>query len=208
MPQKPPVHRSSIKALAPEARARRRAVARRRRQFLVGALFAGVAVSGMLAWQRLSQAPDPARSQAPGLFQGTTRAHGQDATLNGAVLENAVAVQSALEAYRQQHGRIPATAEEFNREVLPRFPQGSLPRSPWGGTQAGMLGLTPELARAVAAADDERWVVGPARKARTIERPTDLGALVYEASGGTYQIYGIGRGADGRAMVLVRLTSP
>jgi hypothetical protein len=70
------------------------------------------------------------------------------------------------------------------------------------------LGVTPDLARAVAADGDERWVVGPGRAAKTITQPTDFGALVYDASGSRYQIYGIGQGADGRAMVLVRLTSP
>ncbi len=168
-------------------------------------MFAAVAIAGILAWQRLDRTPE---SPSPGLFQGKVRAHGNDATLNGGVLANAVSVQSALEAYRRQTGRLPATAEAFNLEVLPRLEGGKLPTSPWGGEQAGILGLTPELKRAVAAGEAERWVVGPGREARTITEPTDFGALVYDANGSTYRLFGIGRGADGRAVVLVRLTSP
>ena len=171
----------------------------------MGSLFAAVAISGVLAWQRLNGTPD---GSASGLFQGTRRAHGNDATLYGGVLANAVKVQAALEAYRRETGAVPATAEAFNRDVLPRLEGGRLPRSPWGGEQAGILEPTPELSRAVVAEGDERWVVGPGREAGAIARPTDLGALVYEATGQSYRIFGIGRGADGRAVVLVRLTAP
>ncbi len=136
------------------------------------------------------------------------RAHGNDAALNGGVLANAVQVQAALEAYRQEHGQIPTSAEAFNREVLPRFAGGQLPRSPWGGEQQGILGMSPELLHAVAADGDERWVVGPGRETPSISAPTDFGALAYDASAQGYRIFGIGRGADGRAVVLVRLTSP
>ena len=162
-------------------------------------------ISGVLAWQRLSRTPEAA---APGLFQGKVRPHGNDAALNGGVLANAVKVQAALETYRQERGTIPATAEVFNREVLPRLEGGRLPRSPWGGEQSGILDVTPELKRAVAADGDDRWVVGPGREAGTITLPTDFGALVYESTDKGYRIFGIGRGADGRAVVLVRLTSP
>ncbi|MNT60379.1 hypothetical protein D3C72_1979560 [compost metagenome] len=136
------------------------------------------------------------------------RAHGNDAALNGGVLANAVKVQAALDAYRKEHGRIPVSAEAFNQEIVPRLEGGALPRSPWGGAQSGILGPSPELAKAVAAAGDDKWVVGPGREAKTIEAPTDFGALVYEADAQAYRIFGIGRGADGRAVVLVRLTSP
>ena len=168
-------------------------------------MFVAVAIAGVLAWQRLDRKPETASA---GLFQGKVRAHGNDAALNGGVLANAVSVQAALEDYRRQTGRIPASADAFNLEVLPRLAGGKLPPSPWGGEQAGILGVTPELTQAVAAGEAERWVVGPGRKARTITGPTDFGALVYDANGSTYRLFGIGRGADGRAVVLVRLTSP
>ncbi|MNX44295.1 hypothetical protein D3C86_747780 [compost metagenome] len=171
----------------------------------MGTLFVAVAISGVLAWQRLNPAPGGSSS---GLFQGTKRTHGNDATLNGGVLANAVKVQAALEAYRSETGTVPATVEAFNRDILPRLEGGRLPRSPWGGEQVGILALTPELSRAVAAEGDERWVVGPGRATGAITQPTDLGALVYEATPKSYRIFGIGRGADGRAVVLVRLTSP
>lgn len=172
----------------------------------MGTLFAAVAVSGVLAWQRLNQTSDA--SVPGGLFQGTMRAHGNDAALNGGVLANAVKVQAALEAYRRERGQIPPSAEAFNLEVLPRLDGGELPRSPWGGVQPGMLGVTPELQQAVNAGGDERWVLGPGQDARTIAEPSDFGALIYEVTGERYRIFGIGRGADGRAVVLVRLTSP
>jgi hypothetical protein len=206
MTQKSPSPRSPRSTLSPEARARRRSLAGRRRQILVGTLFAAVAVSGVLAWQRLNQTPDA--TATGGLFQGKVRAHGNDAALNGGVLANAVQVQAALEAYRRERGQIPPSAEAFNREVLPRLDGGQLPRSPWGGAQQGILGVSPELQRAVDAGGDERWVVGPGRDSRTIAEPSDFGALIYEVSGERYRIFGIGRGADGRAVVLVRLTSP
>lgn len=205
MPQRSPSPQPPRPALSPEAKARRRALARRRRQILVGSLFAVVAISGVLAWQRLNRAPEAA---TPGLFQGKVRAHGNDAALNGGVLANAVSVQAALDAYRQERGALPANAEAFNREILPRLAGGSLPRSPWGGTQPGILDVSPELKRAVEADGDDRWVVGPGREAPILTLPTDFGALIYEATGKGYRIFGIGRGADGRAVVLVRLTSP
>ena len=205
MPQKSPSPLPPRPALSPQAKARHRARARRRRQILVGTLFAAVAISGVLAWQRLDRTPD---GNPAGLFQGTVRAHGNEAILNGEVLANAVKVQAALEAYRRERGAIPANAEAFNRDVLPRLEGGRLPRSPWGGEQAGMLEVSPALSRAVAADGDERWVVGPGHEAGAITQPTDFGALVYEATGQNYRIFGIGRGADGRAVVLVRLTGP
>lgn len=205
MPQRTPSAQPPRPALSPEAKARRRALARRRRQIVVGTLFAAVAISGVLAWQRLNRTPETA---SPGLFKGTVQAHGNDAALNGGVLANAVKVQAALDAYRQERGTLPATAEAFNREVLPRLEGGTMPRSPWGGEQPGMLDVTPELKRAVAADGDDRWVVGPGRDAGTLTLPTDFGALIYEATDKGYRIFGIGRGADGRAVVLVRLTSP
>lgn len=205
MPQRTPSPQPPRPALSPEVKARRRASARRRRQILVGTLFVAVAISGVLAWQRLSRTSEPTST---GLFQGKTRAHGNDAVLNGGVLANAVKVQAALEAYRQERGGIPPTPEAFDREIVPRLEGGRLPRSPWGGEQAGILGVTPDLKRAVEADGDERWVVGPGRESKTITAPTEFGALAYEVTGQRYRIFGIGRGADGRAVVLVRLTSP
>ncbi|GEM_PF-3237684 len=207
MTQKLPSPQSHRPKLSLEARARRQAQARRRRQILVGTLFAAVALGGVLAWQRLSQ-PDDATIPQRGLFQGTKRPVGNDAALNGGVLANAVQVQRALEAHRQEHGKLPPDAQAFNQDVLPRLDGGKLPRSPWGGTQTEILSFSPDLQRAVATQGDQRWVVGSGRDAKKIERPSDFGALVYEVSGSTYRIYGIGRGADGQAVVLVRLTSP
>lgn len=206
MTQKSPSPQPPRPMLSPEARARRRATARRRRRLLVGTLFVAVVLSGALAWQRLSRTEES--PHGAGLFQGKTRAHGNDAALNGGVLSNAVQVQAALEAYRRERGEIPLTADAFNQVILPRMDGRALPRSPWGGSQPQILGVSDALSRAVAADGDERWVVGPGRAAETIALPTDFGALAYEATETSYRIYGIGRGADGRAVVLVRLTSP
>ncbi len=206
MTQRTPSSRPPRPPLTPKLRAQRRTSARRRRQILLGTLLVVIAVSGVLAWQRFNRPTGV--SATGGLFQGTVRAHGDDAVLNGGVLANAVQVQAALEAYRREHGRIPPSAEAFNREVLPRLEGGQLPRSPWGGVQPGILGVTADLLQAVDAGGDERWVIGPGQDARTIAQPTDFGALVYEVSGDRYRIFGVGRGADGRAVVLVRLTSP
>lgn len=205
MSQKIPSPHSPRPTPPSKAQSRARARARRRRQIVVGSVFALVLVAGLLSWQRLQRPPE---APSPGLFRGTVRAHGNDAELNGGVLANAVKVQSVLEEYRRQTGRVPASAEAFNQEVLPRLEGGKLPRSPWGGQQEAILGVTPELRQAVAAGEEDRWVVGPGRDARTITAPTDFGALVYDASGTRYRLFGIGRGADGRAVVLVRLTSP
>lgn len=172
----------------------------------MGTVFVAVAVSGVLAWQRLTGSAGG--SSSPGFFQGTVKAPDNEAVLNGGVLSNAVKVQALLENYRQERGSIPSDAQAFNREILPLMEGGRLPVSPWGGQQPAMLGVTPDLHQAVTASGDERWIVGAGRVAKVITQPTDFGALAYEAKGAEYRIYGIGRGADGRAVVLVRLTSP
>lgn len=114
---------------------------------------------------------------------------------------HAAKVQQALEGYAKAHGGlVPATPQAFDRQVVQGGYLGmpSLPDSPWGGHQPAMLPVTPEV-RANAG-------LGAAQVATEVSSASQLGALCYEALGPRrYRLYGIGRGREGQAAVVVQL---
>lgn len=180
--------------------AKRKRKKQRRSLFLGGLIVVLLAGGGIWAWRQ------------GGHGGNRPVVAGNEVDHNAELIQRTFMVQQAVERYAQAHqGGVPQDAASFDREIVQGgfLQDNHLPDSPWGGHQSAMLPVSERFHTQSTGGSAPGADLGPARVAGTIEAPTDLGALCYEALGPTaYRLYGIGRGRSGQAAVIIQLGAP